>query len=280
MNNIILEDSYNVDYIYSLIIAVFGSPSDTISEIINKNLNNGNAYYIQEYIKANFIYPLHKNLSIESHVVNKFRMFIYNCGWLKNDSLNILNRSNIEKFYSFLLSKILECSMKFIKINITNNSLYEIPHDYIHIREKHINENEKIINLNDALLNWTEMELINNNNRNNKFEYKFDNIPCIIPIFLDIKDPHTKLNKKYVNIMYAFNFSNISDRMQKILQWEIHSLICQNENGDYYTIIRNSMNKWLCYSEKKIPSNWIVDMENILTVKKIMKEATFVFYKL
>lgn len=80
MNNLILEDAYNSDYIYSLIIALFYAPSDGMSKLINSDTNNSDTYYIQEYIKSKFVYAIHRNVSIESTTVNKLRNFIYCCG--------------------------------------------------------------------------------------------------------------------------------------------------------------------------------------------------------
>ena len=117
MNNLILEDGYNSDYIYSLIIALFYIPSDGLNKIINCDTNNSNTYYIQEYIKTKFIYPIHRNKSIEASIVNKLRLFMHNCGWQKNDDKYILDQGKLDDFYKFLMGKMMECNMQFVKIN-------------------------------------------------------------------------------------------------------------------------------------------------------------------
>jgi len=100
-NNLILEDGYNTDYIYCMITALFYIPSDGTNKIINNDTCNSNTYYVQEFIKSKFIYPIHRNMSIDSSNVNKLRMFLYTCGWLKDDNKNILDKADLDKFYKF-----------------------------------------------------------------------------------------------------------------------------------------------------------------------------------
>src|SRR5271169_718988 len=116
INKIVLEDGYNTDYIYSMITALFYIPTDGTNRIINcdsHDINiNVNAYYIQEFIKSKFIYQIHRSMSIESSIVNKFRLFLYNCGWLKNDEKHILEKGELDKFYIFL-TDMMGQSLKF-----------------------------------------------------------------------------------------------------------------------------------------------------------------------
>ena len=74
-----------------------------MNKIINMDTDNSNTYYVQEYIKTKFILPIHRNISIESWVVNKLRMFLYNCGWFKSANRHILDRSNLDNFINLLL---------------------------------------------------------------------------------------------------------------------------------------------------------------------------------
>lgn len=284
-NNIILEDGYNSDYIYSMITALFYTPSDGTNKIINSDVSSSNTYYIQEFIKSKFIYPIHRNMSIESGTVNKLRMFMYNCGWLKNDDKHILIKADLDKFYSFLVSRMME--YKILISRIEQNNIREINQtikaidqtiEFIKITDKHISDSDitnKVINLSSMVNKWIKTEILETS-----ISYKFEEIPYIIPIYLDIRDPDTGLNKIYVNIMKGINFPDNGDKIQSMLIWEIHSMICQTDKGDYYTIVIDHNDNMMVFSDKHIPSNWSIDATNIASVKKIMREVRFILYKL
>lgn len=283
MNNLILEDGYNSDYIYSLIIALFYIPSDGLNKIINNDTNNSNTYYIQEYIKTKFIYPIHRNKSIEASIVNKLRLFMYNCGWQKNDERNILDKGKLDDFYKFLMGEMMEYNVQIVKINpLTNTSkIHKI--DMLRITEKQLtnyNTNQELnnnnyINLSYLVNQWIEDEIIETSN-----SYKFESMPCIIPIYLDIVDPITGHNKVDINVMEGLNFNTNGDKIQRMFVWEIHSLICQTSQGYYYAITIDHNNVFMAFSDKHIPSNWNIDTTNIEMVKKLMKEVRCIFYKI
>jgi hypothetical protein len=273
MDNIILENGYNTDYLYSLLISLFHNPSSSSYNIINTDTKNSNTYYIQEFIKYYFGSIISKNASIETNIVCRLRLFLYNCGWLKQNSINIVERANINNFYKFLIYEMLEYSINILKIDKKTNKSTNFIFDVIHITRDNIKNNKD----NKALLtslvdDWIDKKIGN-------YNYKFENIPFLIPIYIDIRDPYTKLNTKYINIMEGFSFKNICDNLQKTIIWDINSIICQTSNGFYYTLI-NYNSEWIGFSDSRIPSNWKVDMSDVLIVKKIMKEVVMVFYKL
>jgi hypothetical protein len=277
MNNLILENGYNTDYIYSLIIALFYTPSDSTNKLINSDTNNGNTYYVQEYIKSKFIYPIHRNMSIESSIVNKFRNFIYNCGWNKDNDKIIIDKGEIDKFYTFIVSNLMEYMIQIVNVDLDNNTLTNNKYDMIRIEESHLNntDNIKIMSLTTIVSNWIKDKITDKN-----YSYKFENIPFIIPIYLDIRDSETGLNKKYINIMEGISFEDNGDRIQKMFVWEIHSMICQTESGDYYAVTIDNNESFMGFSDKKIPSNWKIDMSDLVSAKKIMSEVRFIFYRL
>lgn len=277
-NNIILEDGYNCDYIYSMITALFYTPSDGTNKIINADVSSSNTYYIQEFIKAKFIYPIHRNMSIESGTINKLRLFLYNCGWLKDDNKHILMKADLDKFYSFLISKMMEYKILISRIEQDNNKSIDQSLDFIRITDKHITDSDitgKVINLSSMVSRWIKSEILENS-----ISYKFEGIPYIIPVYLDIRDSDTGLNKRYVNIMEGINFPDNGNKIQSMLIWEIHSMICQSDKGDYYTIIIDHNDNMMVFSDKHVPSNWTIDSTNVASVKKIMREVRFIFYKL
>lgn len=280
-NYLILEDGYNSDYIYSLIIALFYIPSDGLNKIINSDTNNSDTYYIQEYIKTKFIYPIHRNKSIEASTVNKLRLFMYNCGWHKNNDQNILDKGKVDDFYNFLMGKMMEYNMQFVKINPNANTSKIIKIDMLKITNAQLMSINSInssdndpINLSCLVNQWINDEIIQTSN-----SYKFESMPCIIPIYLDIRNPITGYNTKNINIMEGLHFSNNGDKIQRMFIWEIHSLICQTSQGNYYAITIDHNNVFMAFSDKQMPSNWIVDTSNINIVNNIMKEVRCIFYK-
>jgi hypothetical protein len=277
-NNIILEDGYNCDYIYSMITALFYTPTDGTNKIINSDVSSSNTYYIQEFIKAKFIYPIHRNMSIESGTINKLRLFLYNCGWLKDNDQHILTKSDLDTFYSFLISKMMEYKILFSYLEQDNNNVIDRSIDFIKITDKQLTDNDitsKVINLSTMVSRWIKTEILENS-----ISYKFEIIPYIIPVYLDIRDSDTGLNKRYVNVMEGINFPDNGNKIQSMLIWEIHSMICQTNNGDYYSIVIDHNDNMMVFSDKHIPSNWKIDSTNLSAVKKIMCEVRFVFYKL
>lgn len=278
LNNLILEDGYNTDYIYSMITALFYTPSDGMNKIINMDTDNSNTYYIQEYIKTKFILPIHRNISIESNIVNKLRMFLYNCGWIKNTNGHILDRSKLDDFYRFIITNMMEYNLIFSKIDAINNISTEYKCDMIRITEEHMYDDKKdpkIVNLGSMLERWVQRNVLGSD-----ASYKFETVPYILPIYLDIRDPNSGLNKRYINIMEGIHFPDNGDKIQRMFVWEIHSLICQKNTGDYYTIVIDHNDKMMAFSDKHIPSNWRINTSDPIAVKAIMCEVRFVFYKL
>jgi hypothetical protein len=273
MNTIILENGYNTDYIYSLIIALFFSPCDSVNKIINNDTNNSDTYYIQEYIKTKLIYPIHHNMSIESHVINKFRLYLNNCGWLKNN--DIMKKTNIMDFYKFLIVRMMDYNIHISKNNPITNKSTELRLDCIEITEKDINNTSNdIINLSSVIKSWSEKNLENDNSI-----YRFETIPSIIPVYLNIKN-NDNLNIHYVNIMEGIQFDNCGDKIQQLLVWEIHSMICETSDGEYYSIAIDGSNNWIIFSDNHIPSNWKLSLSDVDIVRQIMKEIRIIIYKL
>jgi hypothetical protein len=277
-NQIVLEDGLNTDYIYSTIIALFYAPIDGINGMINNDVADINGFYVQEFIKLKFIYQLQRSLTIESCVVNKFRLFLHNCGWLRDGDSDILKQTNLANFYTFLISSMLEYSLKFTHVDTETNTSVDRQLDMIRITDDHLNitnNGNKIADLSSAVGRWIKQEILGDN-----ISYKFEHIPHILPIYLDTRDKDTGLNKRYINIMEGLRFEDNGDQIQRQLVWDIHSMICQTEREDYYAIVIDRNDRFIAFSDKKIPSNWVVDMTDINVVKKVMSEVRFVFYKL
>lgn len=272
---IILEDGYNTGYIYSIIISLFCVSSDGMNKLLNTDTEISDTYYIQEYIKSKFVYQIQNDMSIESSVVNKLRIYLINCGWLR-DCDDILINSELNKFYSFLISKMMGYKLIITVIEPFTNITREIQNDVIHITNDYLmNTDGNIIDIGVLVNRW-----IGYNIDTERYGYKFDILPHTIPIYLDIRDPVLKTNKKYINIMRGIEFMDNGDKIQRTIIWKIQSIICKNSFDEYYTIIFDDTKKVKAYSDKRIPSEWEIDLSDVDTVKKIMREVNLVFYKI
>ena len=80
--------------------------------------------------------------------------------------------------------------------------------------------------------------------------------------------------------MEGIKFSDNGDNIQRMFIWEINSFICQKSTGEYYTVVFDHNDEMMAFSDKCIPSNWIIDASDPLIVKNLMREVRFVFYKL
>lgn len=265
---LILEKGMNTDYIYTLLTSLFYVNSHSVNKILDlsfvkNNLEINNALYLQEFIRSYIITHLRQGFSIEKKIVNRFRIFLYRIGLfnqIKNDDM-ILPKLNIFMFYEYLISNIFNYKLNFEIVDILNNITTEKLYNMIEI-----NSSEKIIDLSKEVDKWISTNILRPN-----CYYKFKYIPSIIPI---------KINKSngYVNIMEGIKFKSNSDNIQQLIIFEIHSIICKDEEGNYYSIVKQN-SEWFGFSENRIPSNFIVDLQNFDQVKKIMSETELVFYK-
>jgi hypothetical protein len=275
---IYLERSINSDYLYSLITALFYVHSSSINKIVDleyinddnpnlrlKNNNIYNVYYVREYIKHNLIYKLRDGLSINSKNLNILRMYLFRCGMIPNIN-NYLENYTVEYFYKFLICNMMNYKIKFELINTkTNEEQIKIcPYLNISIDE----ESGRIINLTNCIGKWIENNIINDN-----VYFRFEEPPTIIPILINNN------KNKYLNVMNNIQIISNTDKIQKNIIWSLMSLICKDENGKYYTIVKKQ-GDWIGFSENRQPSNFIVNMKDVYQVKSIMKQIVFLFYKI
>jgi hypothetical protein len=266
IDKLILQDGYNTDYIYAIILGMFHDSPCGMNLLLNDN-NNPVYQYIQEYVKMKIIYQLKMGNSIESKVINKLRLILYNCGWLKSEEKSILEKGKIDDFFVFFVGKIIGYRLEFSRINVKDNDTNDIEVDIIRLTSDILKEGGN--NISELLKKWTEK----------KFKYetylcKFKNIPYIIPIYVDLKDEEKR--RINLDIMEMINF-NMDDKMQEQMLWEIQSLICRDKDNDYYVLIKNG-SKWIFYSDKTIPSNDEIIIGD--WKETIMREIIFVFYRL
>jgi hypothetical protein len=276
-NLMLLEDGYNTSYIYAVITAVFYKPCEITSSLLTTTPPTIDAYYIQDFIKSKFVYQFAKGYIIDAVTINKFRMLMYNNGWLKNQKLNILTKANAEGFFIDLISNQLNNKLHILKYNIDTNNFVVDMCNMIKISNSIINnkQNRKnIVSITDLLNTWCTTYFAEN------ISWKFEKLPLLIPIFLDIKNPKTGVNKCMINIMHSISFPQICEGMQRKLIWDMHSLICRTNDGNYYSVVSADDNELVMISDKDIPSNTIIDVKNPEIVKKIMREVSVILYRL
>ncbi len=260
MNQIVLENGYNTDYIYSILIALFASSYKSIDLIVDANCMNPIIFYVQEFIKIKFIYHINDSRCITTEIINKFRLMLYNLGLLK-ESTDITYPHRIEVLYKFLVNDFFNWHVNVINCDNLDKRQYK----YILLNDTHVTEqteNTKIVNISDMLKVWEKNNL--------DFSFKFDPVPFMLPIYIDVDC------NKLVNIMEEIEFDSIKIDQQHV-KWTISSLICKDDN--YYAIVYDKTSEtWTCYSDKYVPSNVLIDMHDVATVRKIMKEVIFIFY--
>lgn len=264
MNTIILEDGYNTDYIYSLIIAIFHNKGNAY-QLLNNDCNNSNTYYLQEYIKHKILDKINNKISITTEVINKLRMFLYNSGWLKDTEKYIFDKCDINEFYIFLVSQMLENKIICSHIDTKKNISIKKTFDLIELNDNHFNDHN---NLSFALNNWID-------NNYDETYFKFEEIPIFIPIYINLTNPII------INIMESINFTKNYDKTQKTLVWDFESLICyDNENKYYYVVKQWDYNNFCIFSDKQIPSQYKVCIDDKDKIYKIAKSIKFVIYNI
>jgi len=252
----IIESGYCTDYLISILIALFYDMTDHNSILLYKESNNPHTLYIQEMIMMKFIDPLHHNRMIESKTINRLRMILYNAGWLNLE--DILTRASVRDFYTFLVSNLLNYNLEFAIIDMNRNETNFKTVRYIELDDTMISDG----NISNGIVNWLKT------NFKNDMIYSFKEVPQMIPVSIDSKKP--------VDLMEAIQFGSIGDKMQKILMWDIRSIICLDEKG-YYSLVRNR-DDWHYYRDGDIPSNHIISLNDRETVDKIQMEIKLCFY--
>jgi len=252
----IIESGYCTDYLSSTLVALFHNTLEGSSAILGVETNNPNTFYIQEMIRMKFIDSLQHNRMIDSRIINRLRVSMYNAGWLHQQ--NILTKASVEDFYTFLVSGLLNYNLEFIVVDINRNETSNRIVKYIELDDKLLSDG----NISNGLISWLK------NNFKNDVIYSFKELPPLIPIFINSTKP--------VDLMEAIRFGSIGDKLQKIFIWEINSIICLDKKG-YYSIIRNK-DDWYYYREGDIPSNKIICMDDPEIVNRIRMEIKLCFY--
>ena len=267
MNNkfdysLVIEDGHNTSYITSFISALFYK-SLNIDLLLDKIPHDIKFIFVQEFIKINFIESFKKGNTIYCEVINELRNYINLCGWAEKINEMISHR-NIYDFYDFFIENIdPKFGLNFYRYE--NNKIVNINMKTINII---IPDNINYVNLSDLFKLWLKSYITLD-----KYKYKIDEFTPLIAIHLSRKNNI----KTKVDIMTKIKFFNIDDKLQNKLLWKIQSMICKDENDNYYSIVHDN-HKWLMISDKYIPSIKEISMFNQEDVYKLSTEVVFVFY--
>jgi hypothetical protein len=255
--NYIIEDGMNTNYIDTLLMSLFYTPSFLENVFLNNFPKQASHIYLQELIRNRFIDNIRNSLSILSNSLNEIRNYLYISGWLTNDV--IFNNQEIINFYTYI-NDIFNCQT-------------------IKVEQENDNKNIQYINLNidnettdTSIKDLYEKWLIGTDEQNN--EKKIINIPPIIPFVINRFN-----NKIKINIQKKIKLNPFDEYND--LDFSFHSVICFSgdtlENGHYYSLLQNC-GKWYIYDDKKYPCLNEVKMDEKNIINMIMSECIIIFY--
>lgn len=253
---LLIEDGYNSDYLSILCVAIFWNHHNSIAQMLTTNMFNSDIFYLQEYINANVISQIQAGNILETRTINKLRLYLYNCGWLKSQNLHILTKSNIKDFYIFLFCSMFNHTLDFACDDTV------VSHKYIEITPE-ITEGKKSQNIQTLMDKWIAV--------NFDKPFKFASKVSLIPIFINTQK--NKKNETHINILEQIKIGSSS--------FFIHSIVCQTTDENYYVILPDkNCDNWYALSDKVVQSFVPIDMTNPKIVAQIMDEVVGIFYAL
>lgn len=260
----IIEDGYNSSYIISLITSLFYKSSN-VDNILNVDPIDPKFIYALEFIKIRFVEPLRRGFSVHSDVINEFRNYIIKSNWKDNVKI-LLNNHDVVEFFEYLMNKIYgEHKIIFSRISNENN----VGNVSVPLIDIHIPIGLSKVNLTELFKIW-----LNSNVIMDKYTYKLEEIPQLIPLHIK-RDPE---HVTKVDIMHKIKLFNVNDNLQDKLSWCIHSIICYTKEKGYFSVIKDG-HKWISVSDKEIPSFRKLDMYDETDVYNISETAVLVFYR-
>ena len=254
MNTIfVVENGINTSYIDALLFSLFYNTH--CNDLLIELPENDDFGYLQDLILDNFIYPIRNGHTIKADIINEIRNYSHVCGWKKNK--NILELFKVNDYFNFIIDGL---TKKIININVK-------------INEK---------NIKSMTMNYINFDITKNTNIKkllNKWykpEYSFNEIPFIIPIYLNRQnDMSYNYNKIDINKKIKFNNNNLNS-------WTIYSIICYAKSTEcdiYYSLILyNDM--WYLFNNMNYPALIKIDITDSDIKFKIMQECVMIFYRL
>ncbi len=271
----VIEGGYFTSYINALLSALFYKNNEHIQHLLLSDPNNSSGYYLQEIIKTNYIEPLRRHYTIKSDIINEIRNYILINGYLTNESIiNSMKSQSINKLYEFLLEYLNGNKLEFEIMKIKDGVLIDKDKDKTYktsIIKLDVNNDDTSIK--KLFLNWLNTEILKE--QEDYYCYNLKNIPSYISFYFNRNNKNTM-----IDIMRKIKFFNNCDPTQNYIKYKIHSLICKDENNNYYSVLTTFNNKWIMLTENKIPSMEYIILNDDDLNDKIKKEVVFAMYTL
>lgn len=249
-----IEDGYNTSYIDSLLIALFYKPTH-LHELLTQLPENIKFTYLQELINTNFVEQVRKNYSINSGYINEIRNCSVICGWKVGSRLT--EEYNVSEYLDFLLNGF---GAYPITIETTSNESTTVTSIDLKFEEDS--------NIKNSLANWI-------NALTNDQQYKFVELPPLIPICIDRKHEHIKID---IQKRIKFNKNN-KNKLYENASWVIHSVICKSR-AHYYCIVYTTYGDWYLFDNQKLPSILKINITDQDIQDKIKQECVVVLYRI
>lgn len=268
MDPFIVENAGNTCYMDSLLMALFYVPSN-IDMMLNKDIKNTMALYLQEYIKINFVNTVRDNKSVTADMIEMLRVLCVENGWKGLNDDEYIMQQDVNEFYTFIMN-LFECTLIDIqRETITNQN----PNEILPFIPLSIPEGITHITIKDMLHNWLYDNGLNNN---------IVNIPNIIALSINrFRNNGTRINTDI--IIQKKIVPTIKKMLMNNIEWIFHALICHKgetpKNGHYYSLLYNST-KWYLFDDQQIPCLMEVSMTDSNITEMIKKECVFVIYRL
>ena len=299
MEPFIVENAGNTCYIDSLLMGLFFDPSH-IDDLLNKNLKNTLAIYLQEYIKEKFVKLIRENKSVICDDIEMIRMICFQLGWRKpanttdetshsQQDEEYINQQDVNEFYTFLMEMF-----ENEHITITRNTISEGTSDKTDIGADEIMpfiplslpENQTDIKVSELLHNWLYDNV--SDLKNNKEEiikglntYYISNLPYLIG--LSINRFNNKGDRIHTNVIIQKKITPHNQDLIHSNKWEFQAAICHkgstNRSGHYYTLI-SSGDKWYIFNDLDVPCMYEVKMDDKIVTDMLKKECVFLLYRL
>jgi hypothetical protein len=276
MNNIndnsfplVVEGGFNTSYINSLFISLFYRKNEYIKELLNSEPAQPSGYYLQEIIKTNFVNPILKNYSIKSDVINEIRNYLIINGYLNNLNIFEMIKSNsLDVLYEYLSEILNGEKMVFEMIKIKDGQVVE-KNKYYKTSLIKMDVIEKNTSIRNEFIKWINKTILNNDD--DLYTYELNNMPTYICFHFN------RLEKDIdIDLMKNIKFFKNCNPTQNCIKYKIHGIVCKNEK-DFYSVFYNN-NKWIMFTENKIPSLEYISMKDDEIIEKVKSQVVFVIY--
>ncbi|AYV77301.1 MAG: ubiquitin carboxyl-terminal hydrolase [Barrevirus sp.] len=285
MEYFIIENAVNTCYIDSLLVSLFYKPVLPIDNILNKDLKNVVATYLQEYIKERFVKAIRSNKSVLRDDIEMIRVICSQIGWptlqTKDKQDAHLDQQDVTEFFCFLLD-----TFEVEKINIQRYSLKNNQGEEVEPANKEVipyiplalpELSDESITIKKMLYDWQHNNFVNLNKKTTCLNsYIIMNSPSLLALAINRFNNEGHRIKTNVIIQKKIYIND-----KKLTEWTFHAAICHRgtstKSGHYYSLINNSGN-WYIFDDLNVPCMKLVKMDDPSITNMIKKECFFVLY--